>query len=82
MPEVLPGLVPERRAVGDLVDAVAAVMGNREFDFMIRMAGADFLALVGSEPVFRDQVEPLLKGFPGTDLDLASTNALERIGGR
>ncbi len=80
--DVLPGFVLERRAVGDLADAVATMMGNREIDFMIRLAGADFLALVGSEPVFRDQVEALLKDFLGTDLDLASTNALERIGGR
>ena len=77
--DVLPGFVVERRAVSDLVDAVAAVMKNHEFDFLIRLAGADFLALVGSERVFRDQVEALLTGFLGTDLNLASSNALERI---
>ena len=54
-------------------------MGNREFDFMIRMAGADFLALVGTEKVFQPQVESLLTGFLGTDLDLASSTALERV---
>jgi len=80
--DVLPGLVLERRAVGNLVDAVAVVMGNPGFDFLVRLAGADFLALVGSEPVFRLQVESLLRGFLGTDLDLASSNALQRIGSR
>ena len=54
-------------------------MANAEFDFLIRLAGADFLALVGSAPVFRDQVQSVLKGFLGTDLNLASTNALQRI---
>jgi len=77
--DALPGFVVEARAVGELVDAVAAVMANAEFDFLIRLAGADFLALVGSAPVFRDQVQSVLKGFLGTDLDLASTNALQRI---
>ncbi|MEP6534777.1 MAG: zinc ribbon domain-containing protein [Bryobacteraceae bacterium] len=75
----LPGFVAEQPAVGDLVDAVAAMMAKSEFDFLIRLAGADFLALLGSAPVFRAQIAVVLKGFQGTDLDLASTNALQRI---
>ncbi len=77
--DVLPGFVVERRAVSELMDAVGAMMGNPEFDFLVRLAGADFLALVGSEKVFQGQVESLLTGFLGTDLDLASSTALERI---
>jgi hypothetical protein len=78
--DVLPAMVAEARAVGDLLDSVAAMMRNTEFDFLIRLAGADFLALVGSEPKFRSEVDALLRPFLGTDLDLASKNALGRIG--
>jgi len=80
--DVLPAFVADPRDVEDLLDAVAGMMGNREFDFMLRLAGADFLALVGSAPRFRDGVTSLLRPFLGTDLDLASKGALERIGAR
>jgi hypothetical protein len=78
-PDVLPAFTADPRATGELMESVANMMHNQEFDFILRLAGADVLALLGSEPKLRKGAEGLLQPFRGTDLDLASKTAMERI---
>ena len=62
-----------------LAESVADVMRDREIDFLIRLAGADFLGFLGTTAAFRGPMEAMLKTFAGSDLDLQSTRALETM---
>jgi len=59
--------------------ALAGVMRDGEIDLMIRLACADLLGFLGSAAAFRGPVTVLLRTFQGTDMDLQSSRALERI---
>jgi hypothetical protein len=67
-----------RQAV-ELAQSLAEVMRDPEVDFGIRLACADFLGFLGSEPTLRRGMSRLLTSFAGTDLNLQSTRALERM---
>jgi hypothetical protein len=75
----LPLFAQEPREAMGLADALTGVMRDGTVDLILRLACADFLAFLGSVPAFRSSVIRLLQGFAGTDLDLQSKNALERI---
>jgi hypothetical protein len=75
----LPLLAQEPREAMDLAEALAGVMRDGAVDFTLRLACADFLAFLGSAAALRSPVMQLLQAFAGTDLDLQSKNALERI---
>jgi hypothetical protein len=63
-----------------LTAVLGSVMRDREIDLIIRLASADLLGFLGSAAAFRASVTELLKSFRGSDMDLQSTRALERMG--
>jgi len=62
-----------------LTDALAKVMRDVAIDFTLRLDCTDFLGFIGWRAEFRQPVTTLLQSFRGTDLDLQSTRALERM---
>ena len=78
-PDILPALAAKPRVVGGLVDALEVLLKDPSQEFTVRLAAIDFLALLAGEEKFRAKIQMLLFSFRGTDLNLASTTALERI---
>ncbi|HLK67731.1 MAG TPA: hypothetical protein VKU19_30075 [Bryobacteraceae bacterium] len=79
-----PNVLPEWRTVPaeviDLAQALAAVVSEREVDFMLRVESIHLLGLLAGVPEARALVEATLKGFRKTDLDLHTNETLKRIG--
>jgi hypothetical protein len=62
-----------------LMETVAKTMRDDGIDRILRLDCADFLGFIGWREEFREPVTRLLLSFRGTDLDLQSTRALERM---
>jgi hypothetical protein len=79
-PDVIPGLLEEKRATLELAGALQAVMRSPECDLILRLACIDLLRLFAIAPELRGPITDILNSFRGTDLDLGVQTALERLG--
>jgi len=75
----LNGIAEAPRQAMSLAKTLTEVMRDGEVDFTLRLAATDFLGYLGSADPLRKRITGLLQTFAGTDLDLQSTRALERM---
>jgi len=75
----LDGIAAAPRQAMSLAKALSEVMQDGDVDFTLRLAATDFLGYLGSADPLRKRITGLLHVFAGTDLDLQSTRALERM---
>jgi len=75
----LPGFAAAHRETLALAEALVLAMRDSEVDFTLRLFCTDFLGYLGSESTFAAPVTKLLTSFAGSDLDLQSRRALERM---
>jgi hypothetical protein len=78
-PSALPLLAAFPREGLALIDTLASVMLDQSVDLILRLACTDFVAFLGSEPVFRTAAVEVLKSVVGSDLYVDATRFLERF---
>lgn len=78
-PDVIPGLLEERRATLELAGALQCVMRSPKCELILRLACIDLLGLFATAPELRPSITDILNSFRGTDLDLGVCTALDRI---
>jgi hypothetical protein len=78
-PDVIPGLLEDRRATLELAGALQAVMRSAECELVLRLACIDLLRVFATAPELRPPITDVLNSFRGTDLDLGVQTALERL---
>jgi hypothetical protein len=62
-----------------LAEALIGVMCDGSVDLSLRLACTDFLGFLGAAEPMRDRAGTLLVSVLGTDLDLQSKRALQRM---
>lgn len=79
-PDVIPGLLEDRRATLELAAALQCVMKSPKCELILRLACIDLLGLFATAPELRPPIADILSSFRGTDLDLGVSTVLDRIG--
>ena len=75
----LQGIAASPREALSLAETLTGVMLDYEVDFTLRLACTDFVGFLGAADALREPVAELLIQVRGTDLNLQSQRALERM---